>query len=45
VTPVNNFFDKVLVMDKNEEIKQNRLALLKAIWTVALTMADFSKLS
>ncbi len=45
VTPVNNFFDKVLVMDKKEEIKQNRLALLKAIWAVALTMADFSKLS
>ena len=42
--PVNNFFDKVLVMDKNEEIKNNRLALLSGIWSVALKLADFSKL-
>jgi glycyl-tRNA synthetase beta chain len=42
--PVNNFFDKVLVMDKNEDIKANRLSLLKEIWTTALMAADFSKL-
>lgn len=42
---VNNFFDKVLVMDKREEIKTNRLALLKEIWLTALSFADFSKLS
>lgn len=42
--PVNNFFDKVLVMDKREEVKLNRLALLKEIWTMAATIADFSKL-
>ncbi len=42
--PVNNFFDKVLVMDKREEIRLNRLALLKEIWTVVSAIADFSKL-
>jgi glycyl-tRNA synthetase beta chain len=42
--PVNQFFDRVLVMDKREEIKHNRLALLKEIWKTALTIADFSKL-
>ena len=43
-SPVNNFFDKVLVMDKDEEIKANRLSLLRDIWTTALSVADFSKL-
>jgi glycyl-tRNA synthetase beta chain len=42
---VNLFFDNVLVMDKREEIKLNRLALLKEIWSAALQLADFSKLS
>jgi glycyl-tRNA synthetase beta chain len=42
--PVNQFFDRVLVMDKREEIKQNRLALLKEVWNTALTVTDFSKL-
>jgi len=31
-------------MDKKEEIKFNRLALLKDIWTTASKIADFSKL-
>jgi glycyl-tRNA synthetase beta chain len=43
--PINSFFDKVLVMDKNEEIKQNRLSLIKTIRNIALRIADFSKLS
>lgn len=42
--PINDFFDKVLVMDKNEEVKTNRLALLRDIWTNASFIADFSKL-
>ena len=46
ITPaVNNFFDKILVMDKDEDIKSNRLALLKEIWSTALLFADLSKLS
>jgi glycyl-tRNA synthetase beta chain len=42
---INKFFDKVLVMDKNEEIKQNRLSLLKNIQKLAFQIADFSKLA
>ena len=42
--PVNQFFDKVLVMDKQEEIRVNRLALLKEVWMTASLIADFSKL-
>src|SRR5208283_3776432 len=43
--PINRFFDKVLIMDKNEEIKQNRLSLLKTIQQLADQIADFSRLS
>lgn len=42
--PINSFFDNVLVMDKNEEIKQNRLSLLGDIWKTISTVADFSQL-
>jgi glycyl-tRNA synthetase beta chain len=41
---INNFFDKVLVMDKREEIKLNRFALLQEIGNMASLIADFSKL-
>jgi glycyl-tRNA synthetase beta chain len=43
-TPVNNFFDNVLVMDKQEKMKMNRLSLLTDIWVHASLIADFSKL-
>jgi glycyl-tRNA synthetase beta chain len=43
--PINNFFDKVLVMDKREEVKINRLALLNEIYRTVSTIADFSKLA
>lgn len=44
ITPaINSFFDKVLVMDKNEEIKTNRLSLLREIWETVAPIADFSK--
>jgi glycyl-tRNA synthetase beta chain len=42
--PVNLFFDKVLIMDKDEAIKQNRLSLIKTIQSIGLQIADFSKL-
>lgn len=42
---INNFFDNVLVMDDREEVKLNRLALLKGVWTTASSIADFSKLA
>jgi glycyl-tRNA synthetase beta chain len=41
---INNFFDGVLVMDKRDEIRLNRLALLKEIWSTVSAFADFSKL-
>ncbi|HMK50849.1 MAG TPA: glycine--tRNA ligase subunit beta [Thermodesulfovibrionales bacterium] len=43
--PVNTFFDNVLVMDKREEIKINRLSMLSEIWRTVSSVADFSKLS
>lgn len=45
ITPhINTFFDKVMVMDKQEEIRTNRLALLKGIWETLSLIADFSKI-
>ncbi len=43
--PINIFFDNVLVMDKREEIKRNRLSLLNDIWKTASSVADFSRIS
>ena len=44
LTPaINSFFDKVLVMDKIEEVKTNRLSLLKEVWGAMAPIADFSK--
>lgn len=43
--PINMFFDKVLVMDKKEELKFNRLSLIKEIQRLIQQIADFSKLS
>lgn len=42
--PINNFFDNVLVMDKDEAVRNNRLALLNEIWQMVSSLADFSKL-
>jgi glycyl-tRNA synthetase beta chain len=45
LTPfINSFFDRVLVMDKRDKVRLNRLALLKEIWSMASPIADFSKL-
>lgn len=42
--PINNFFDNVMVMDKDEQIKNNRLALLKNIDILIKSIADFGKI-
>jgi glycyl-tRNA synthetase beta chain len=42
--PVDAFFDKVMVMDKDAEVKQNRLALLAGITGLFSVIADFSRL-
>jgi len=45
LTPViNNFFDRVLVMDKNEHIKRNRIALIQELSELLKSVADISKL-
>ncbi len=41
---IDAFFDAVMVMDKDERVKQNRLTLLKAIDDDLLDTADFSKI-
>ena len=41
---VDNMFDNVMVMDKDECIKENRLALLKQIYDTMLSICDLSKI-
>jgi len=43
--PVDKFFDSVLVMDENEELRNNRLSMLWEIRELFFRIADFSKLS
>jgi len=42
---VDAFFDGVLVMDKDESIKNNRLALLWGVSDIFSGFADFSKIT
>ncbi|OSS42639.1 Glycyl-tRNA synthetase beta chain [Desulfurella amilsii] len=42
---VSSFFDKVLIMDKDEKIKNNRLSLLNNYRQLVLKVADFKYLS
>ncbi len=44
VDAITDFFDKVLVMDKNEKIKQNRINLLSCTKEKFDKIADFSKI-
>jgi glycyl-tRNA synthetase, tetrameric type, beta subunit len=41
---INYFFDKVLVMDKDEDVRQNRLNLVKSCTELYYLLADFSKI-
>ncbi|MCR5438191.1 MAG: glycine--tRNA ligase subunit beta [Selenomonas sp.] len=41
--PIDAFFEGVMVMDKDEKVKNNRLGLLKSIDTLVKRVADFSK--
>ncbi len=38
---INTFFDNVMVMDKDEKIRENRLSLLNRLRNVVLNVADF----
>lgn len=41
---IDNYFDKVFVMDEDKTIRNNRLGALKKIKDMFLTFADFSKI-
>lgn len=43
-TPIDTFFDSVMVMDKDENIKRNRLALLKLMDKLTSKVATFGKI-
>ncbi|MBQ2644498.1 glycine--tRNA ligase subunit beta [bacterium] len=45
IEKINNFFDKVLVMDKDDKVKNNRLKLLTYIKSIFYKICDFSKLT
>ena len=42
--PIDSFFDDVMVMAEDREIRQNRLSLLTAIAHLFLQVGDFSKM-
>ena len=42
--PIDRFFDAVMVMDKDQKIRDNRLALLNEIKDLFFMIADFSKI-
>jgi glycyl-tRNA synthetase beta chain len=42
--PVDNFFDKVMVMVEDQRLRANRLALLQNLLTEFSTIADFSEI-
>jgi len=42
--PIDTFFDGVMVMDENLEVRKNRLALLKSVDDLFARIADFGKL-
>ena len=42
--PIDEFFANVMVMDENEAIRNNRLALLNKITMMTMQVIDFSKI-
>ncbi|MBL7031974.1 MAG: glycine--tRNA ligase subunit beta [Nitrospira sp.] len=42
--PIDIFFEKVLVMDKDDQIKNNRLALLSCVRDLFNSLGDFSRI-
>ncbi|MBQ4494887.1 MAG: glycine--tRNA ligase subunit beta [Selenomonadaceae bacterium] len=43
-TPIDSFFDSVMVMDEDLAVRRNRLALLKSIDNLLAKIADFVKI-
>ncbi len=44
IPTINQFFEKVMVMTEEKELRENRLGLLQQISSLTLGVADFSKL-
>ena len=42
IEPVNTFFDKVMVMDEDENVKNNRLAMLEEVRGIVNAVGDLS---
>ncbi len=42
--PINSFFDNVLVMDKDPQVRANRLSLLSRVREIFNLLGDFSKI-
>lgn len=42
---IDAFFDKVLVMDKKVEVRDNRLSILEGILSNFRSLIDFSKIA
>lgn len=42
--PIDNFFDKVMVMVDDEDIRNNRLAVLQKIYNMMISICDLSKI-
>jgi glycyl-tRNA synthetase beta chain len=43
--PIDDFFDQVLVMDENSEIRHNRLALLQRLYRLMNHIADLGRIA
>ncbi len=43
--PIDAFFSAVMVMVEDQKVRNNRLALLKSITTLAQRVADLSKIA
>lgn len=44
VSPINNFFDNVMIMVEDKDIKNNRLALLNEVKEMSLKIANMDKI-
>ena len=43
--PIGRFFDEVLVMERDEAVRRNRINLLRAVRALFMRIGDFSKLT
>ena len=42
--PIDTFYDAVMVMDKEDSLRRNRLALLAEVVSIFAGIADFSRI-